>query len=483
MQRQFRVMLMSVVLLAVPGRLLAQDDPDDYGPKPTGEAKVQAKYAADLKRYAEDEDKLVLPGILADRKDRSVAIMAEATGLSAGEAIEFLLVSSKSSHGYEAMLWAHARPSDVHRALEFIGLKAGAPVNPQAMRFWASGDRISVTVSEKNGSSEIPIEELIVNAESGEVLPEEGFIFTGSMRIASREDPSVMLYAADEYDPRSVASIYNEPCAVLDVPRQVSQTESYGSQVVNSEYVMQHGMLLTVMMRPADPEGKTRPREFKLEIGVSSSVTNGPVCRLTEKDKEPLSESPSMKPVLEKLVAFREQGEAPYVETWFGPSTAVSEVTKAAAMLAMMDSMGMIRLQPPAEGQLFCRAFVPDRQWINPEGRPSQPWELHLREEEGGVTGMLVRHEPVWRQDRVEPDYRRVTKPAASPQALAEALAADREMRSQNNDYSVPSVLLVYVPGRMPYDQVVTFASAVKETHGTVYVFTEEPEVPQHEEP
>ena len=99
------------------------------------QAKLRKKKRAEhRKAYEGNSDVLVLPGLVADRKERKVDILVEATGLAGGAVAEFLLVDQSSSHGYEALLWSFAKPSDVHAALLFIGLRPGAPYNPRALR-------------------------------------------------------------------------------------------------------------------------------------------------------------------------------------------------------------------------------------------------------------------------------------------------------------------------------------------------------------
>jgi hypothetical protein len=179
---------------------------------------------------------LVLPGLLADRRARRVEVLAECTGLSANETVEFLLIDQGGSHGYEAMLWSLARPSDVDRALEFIGLRRGASVNPAVPRVWSDGDRVQLTVLPADGKS-FPIEQLILDIQTEKTLPEEGFVFAGSLTVPSADGKEPAAYAADVYDPRSLASIYNEAISVLDVPRRVDKGEAYGRQVVNPDRV------------------------------------------------------------------------------------------------------------------------------------------------------------------------------------------------------------------------------------------------------
>ena len=125
---------------------IGQDTYDDFGPQPQGAKKAAERYVANQKKYADNEDVLVLPGLVAKRQEGRVEILIESTGVTSGDATEFLVVYTESSHGYETLFWSHAKPSDIHRALEFIGLRAGGASNPAALRFWSKGARINAHV-------------------------------------------------------------------------------------------------------------------------------------------------------------------------------------------------------------------------------------------------------------------------------------------------------------------------------------------------
>jgi hypothetical protein len=459
-------MLVSVVPLS------AQDDYDDYGPQPTGAPQAKAQYEANRAAYKGNPDILVLPGLKADRKARTVEILAEATGVGGDDVAEFLLIDQNSSHGYEAMLWSFAKPSDVHRGLEFIGLEPGTPYNPRAIRLWSDGDRVNVGLREVEGDEVVPIEWLILDTETGETLPEEGFIFAGSMVVQPRDGKGEAQYVADVYDPRSVASIYSEPAAVLDVPRQVSKGEAYGRQVVNPEFAQEAGTLLTIVMTPGDPDGKERGRDLRLSVDTAAGST-GVVYQLVEKGGASLCKVPVLSSVLERIVGEKDSGGVPHLELVFGGGAPLLQVGKTAAVLAMMETMGMVRVNPPSDGQLFYRSFIPDRTWLTPEGRPTQPWELHLVRENGKLVGEMVWHEPIWSADSIEPTFRPRTHAVSTPEALCNELAKDADARQKEKKSALPPVLLVYSNGDMHYADMMRFVGPVLETHGTVYVFVE----------
>jgi hypothetical protein len=445
-------------------------DEKPYGPQPMGAPAATARYAANLKKFEGNADVLVLPGLVADRKARRVEVMAEGTGLKAREPVEFLLIDQGSSHGYEALLWSLARPSDVHRALEFIGLHRGAPFNPAALRFWADGDRVKVSVREKDGQAAVPIERLVLDTETDKTLPEDGFVFAGSMAVQPSQTEGSSSYAADIHDPRSVASLYNEPTAVLDVPRRANQGEVYGKQVVNPETGFEGGKLLTVILEPGAPDGQSRAKVFELSFGRGAQAT-GVVCRLTERGVAGRGEALDLAPALERLAGLREKGGPPRVSISLDRELPVGEAARVCTVMVLVEATGIARIEPPVDGQLYYRAFVPDKSWRQAEGRPSQPWELHLRQGDGKVTGELAWNEALEDDGGALPAFRRKTRPAPNPAAVRAALDADAREREKSGKASLPGVLLVYAAASMPCGEVVAFVQPALKTHGTIYVF------------
>lgn len=473
-KRDLRLGLLAglLALLLVPGALSvqAQDDDGHYGPRPTGQAKSLERDKAARKAHAGNADVLVLPGLVANRKTRQVEVLAESTGLRAESELEFLLVDKDSSHGYEAMLWSHAKPSDVHRALEFIGLKPGHPFNPSAMRFWADGDPVNLSVT-VDGGIPFPIEKMVLDNETETTLPEDGFIFTGSVTVPSPDGSGAQAYMADVYDPRSVASIYNEPGAVLDVPRQADKGELYGRQVVNPEKALEGETLLTILMEPGKKAQRAPTPRLELALAYPAAATSV-VFRLSEAaEGKVLADAPELLPVLAQLSALRQDDIVPFIKLQVAENLPLAQIVKPSVSLAMMESLGMIRMDPPADGQLYYRAFVPQKMWMQPEGRPSQPWELHLRLQDGKVAGTMVFNQPDWTDSASVPTFTRRTLETPDPAALRQQLDADAKAREAAGKTPLPGVLLVFAAPDLTYGMLLEFLKPVQHTHGTIYIF------------
>ena len=209
-------------------------------------AAVRAAYTARLKQCGQDPDILVRPGIIANRRLKQVRVQAEATGLSSGVA-EFFLVGQNSSHDYEALALSFAKPGEIQKALMFIGMEPGRPVDHTTLQFWPKGERVLMTFAAAVPDPvPIRVDQLVIDTRTGKPLPQSGLVFTGSREVENEDNPGQVLYFADVRDPMSVAATYNEPESVLDVPRIAPQGEVYESYLVNTQHVFAAGELLDV---------------------------------------------------------------------------------------------------------------------------------------------------------------------------------------------------------------------------------------------
>ena len=123
--------------------MLAQDEtPFKIKPQGHEENKQEAvrAYESNRKKHAGDTNILVRPGLVADKKARRVEVMVERTALQPNAPCEFTVIDETSDHGYEALLISFAKPSEVHRALQFIGAE---PENRSTPPRFVTGPRAS----------------------------------------------------------------------------------------------------------------------------------------------------------------------------------------------------------------------------------------------------------------------------------------------------------------------------------------------------
>ena len=477
-----------LLLLPAGAALFAQANVDSsIGARPRSGDRVKKLHDANLARYKASPDMLVLPGLLANRKKKQIELLAESTGLAGNGTAEFLLVDQSSSHGYEALLWSLAKPSDVHAALVFIGMQPGAPFDPEQLRLWPKGERVYISVAPKDGSAgtaPLRIENLILDRKTGQPLPESGFLFTGSIKAPAPRGATGVVYTADVYDPKSVASLYNDPGTVLDVPRQANQGEVYETQIVNPEHEFAAGELLTLILEPERKDGGRRVQNLVLDVGLGPATpekappasTLGEFGRsfsflLKDSNGKTLGKDPTLEGAVAALAELLKKGSDPYLSVRFDGALKLSDVRKACVILGMIEAGTGIKIEPPPQGHLYYKAFLPDERWRDRESRIAQPWELHLVRNKGGVSGTLILNEEVWADRSPEPKMKVTSFDLSTPKALRTQLDADAERRKLADKRPGLAVLLVFAEPDLPYGELIRFVGPALTTHNTVHVF------------
>lgn len=424
---------------------------------------VDALHAANQAAHAEHPHILVRRGLLADREQRYIDVIAEASGLPPGDPAEFMIISDTSGHDYEALAISYAKPSDIHEALLFIGMNEGAPYNPAALRFFPKGERVLITffwTDAEGNEHQRRAEELIIDDRTSSALPHDGFVFVGSQWI---EEDGARVYAADAYGPQSILSLYNEPTTVFDVPRDVSQRDVYGLLRPYPERQAPHGQLLRIRFTPESTDGQRRTTDVTLDIRPGAD--DAPIhLTLIDRTGTPLHDEPDLHRVLAALNRITERGETPFLALRIDDRTPLNELRDLARLLRTFQQEGQLQLEPPAPGDLFYRAFLPVPAHRDRAQRPSQALELHLNRADNGFTGRVVEIEDTRdrREDAFDP---RVEEHAvASPEALRTTLA--------EIDHRLP-VLLVFVSGDETYGAVMDWIRPVQDTHAMIHLFLE----------
>ena len=473
----FRVWFLFVVLCAglfTGGTAaFAMDEDDWYGPRSVGAEAAAGWYEKMQALHSDSEDHLVLPGVVADREAGQVKLLVEATGLPAGDTPEFVIIDAASSHGYEAIFWSMAKPSDVDKALHFIGLESGGSINPAALRFWAQGD--PVLVSLQLPGEEVAIENTIFDLQTGEALVEEGFIFTGSLPVTLPGTGNQVHYAADVYDPRSILPLYNEPSSVFDIPRQAHQGEVYGRYAVNPEFAFEHGQMFTAVIRSTVTNGRPARLQYRLSISSTNDARNLVFALEDAVTQNRLKTTQELTPVLERMVEGVSDRQVPTLTLDFDGEIRLAGLSRLSRLLAVMETFNQVRVAPPLEGQLYYRAFVPSPQWKEPVGRPAQPWELHIAEGEDGIKAELVLHEPNADGD-TDTTFSRQSHTVLVPEDVARIIYRDAVLRDIEQRMPVPAVVLVFADEALAYARLIEYLDPILETHGTVYIFVNEEE-------
>jgi len=431
-------------------------------------------YKENLARYGKDPDYLVRPGLLASRRDKQVKIWARATGLPEHDPIEFFLIPQDSGKDYEAIAVAFAKPSDVHAALEFIGMKPGRCVDYSAGRCWPKGERVIMNMewnepSARPGgaavSRRVRIEELVFDHNANRPLPAAGLVFTGSCMVRP-EGSDRDVYAADVMDPKSIASDFNDPTTVMDVPRQAPKSTVYGTLRPNPAYKLAVGQPLLITAEPEYKDGRLRVRDLTLRISMPGPGSGPRDARYVLVDAASGAAAAKGETLVHLLAAFAEMTEAgqdPFLTVIPDGAMTLGAVHAVYRLLMDMDNERGIRIDGPPPGHLYYRAFFPKNEWRDRSRRLGRPWEFHVVEKDHKAAGTLILP-----ADEIDDNQGRgdLKFTVGTPEEMAEVLVKNSNRFSQ--------LVYIFAPRSMSYGGLMRFIAPSMKTHGPMYVFLPE---------
>lgn len=132
-------------------------------------------------------DKQPAGGVAVDKAARTVTVTAvvaprKLPNLKEIYPIEVIasFPAPKGQKAHETIVTYTAKPSEVHKALESLGLKAGKPVLGEGT---ATGPAVEIflEVPGADGTAKrVPIEETLIDKKTGKSLPKLKWLFTGS---------------------------------------------------------------------------------------------------------------------------------------------------------------------------------------------------------------------------------------------------------------------------------------------------------------
>jgi hypothetical protein len=411
---------------------------------------------------------LLRRAVLADRQARTVTLLAESCGLAAHAIVEFGIVGETSDRTYEALFRAYARAIDIGDALEFIGMPRGRNVSSKAQRYWPAGERVLIQVQPLDGTNPPPrnLEDYILDKQTGGVLPRTGFVYCGSPRVPN-PDGAGDVCLADLDAPVSFLSLYNEPQTLLDVPRIAHQGEVYERYTANPQGLLPEARQVRLVLSP-EPRADGRPRMRPLTLAVVSAPGPGGVAFDLADARQDAVRIDSFGDLLKRLMALVDEACDPMVALRFDDNLPLARVREVCKVIQRIEGENGIRVEPPPEGQLYYKAYLPDDNWRDRAKRLSQPWELHVGKPESGRAVpplRLVKTLEDWSDPAsIEPRLTPVEHPLATFDELPAVL--EREGRG------LP-VLLVFAPGEAPVGLFLQGIRRVLDTHATVYVFAE----------
>lgn len=435
-------------------------------------AAARAAYEQNQVTYRGNVDMLVRPGLLADRKQKWVKLWARATSVSASDPIEFFAIPLESGKDYESISVTFAKPSDVHAALEFLGMKGGRPVNFAENQFWPKGERVIMTFewdqpapADQPGrpptAQKVHAEQLIVDSHSGATLPDQGFVFVGSYLLPPQEGGKPA-YAADVIDSKAIASDYNNRATVLDIPRQAPQGAVYSSQKLNPAFRFTPGQPVTMMLRPERADGPPRVVDLDLYVSMPAGATGPQSAAYVLKDASGKAMG-RRTTLVDLLASFEEVGEAkqdPFVTIHMDDAMTLASVRQVYQVLQVMDVPSGIRIEAAPPGNVYYRAFFPNEDWRDRTKRLGRPWEAHFvyREHQAAATLILPADEIDDNGGQGDLKFA-----VGSAQEMARVLAEKSGRFSQT--------VYIFAPGSMPYGALMSFVGPAMKTHPGMFVF------------
>ena len=462
--------LITAALFAVPGVRLAARASDPAAPSsPADEWNRRMEACA-----ATNAMVFFRPGVWAERGERAVYLLAEWSDISTNEPVEFVLVGPRSGHDYEALAVSRASPAHIREALDFIGVPAGAPIDYSRLQLWPRGERIAVSLQSAlrmtapaDPASWIPAERFVLDSRTGKTLPEQGFVYSGSVlerKDGSPDAPAVP--AAEITDPYSIISLYNEPRTMLDVPRQSEQGAVYGSQTPNPACAPPAGALMEVRLQPLPPGDGSR--SVCLSISAADAVSGDGAAgsyRFDAADErsEMLLRRADLPQLLALFGTYQTNHHDLYVTVRPDAEMTLASARRLFAFFQQINTTDGARLSPGSEGELYYKAFLPDMRYADRAGRPNQPWELYLQEDgHGSFTGRVELIEESWTEAAAKSEYRIQSFPVASPEALKQVL---------NDHPDQLKVIFIFAPDTMTCGQAQTWYRAVYPEYKTIYFY------------
>lgn len=490
MRKYFRPFLqagLTVALILIASSLPAQEDTLS---KPKGHARnkqlaVRA-HEDNLKKFARDTNILVRPGLIADRMKRRVEVMVERTALGADAPCEFTVIDETSDHGYEALLLSFAKPSDVHRAIQFIGTEPGGAFDPGSHRHWARGESFVLSVVRSNAPP-LRLEQLLIDRRTGRPLTEGRFVFSGSKTVPAPANPLKKIYAADEYQPKSIVSLFNTPFTVLDVPGQIAKDEAYKNTIINPGHVLAEGTLLTLLIEPLDPDGFKRVKDLQLLVEADGGAAaprpagEAPLAGLRFQLKDAatlLNKQDTLLSVIESLAALDRKKHDHFLAVTFGDRVTLGQAGLLARILSTIDREQGVRIEPPPPGQIYYRAFTPDRELLDRDARLFHPVELALSEKDGQASGQLLLIDSVWKKDATHSELQFIERTVAGPAVLRQELDAEADRTRKAGQRGRPPVMMVFVPATFSHLQLVKFVEPALRTRHLIHVYLDVPMPP-----
>ena len=434
---------------------------EDGSASASNRALAKSNYQKNIVKYKSNKDFLVLPGLVADKANHKITIDGEVTELASGEPSELYVIYDKSSHGYEALAYSFARPADIMKALEFLGMKPGQAIDSVNRVLWPKGERVLVSfVIDQKKSKEIPMKDFVIYKKTGKNPPNRlSQVFTGSVMMDALDASNKKVLMADAMDPYGIATSYTESGSIMTTPDNVTKGRAYGT-VTSGPLLPPKGTPITLVLRPEYIDGKQRMQYYDLNV-----ATNGLgiiVYNLKQNNKK--FNSLTLDDFLKQMINSVDSGHDPFVNVDFNKNLAIGTIKQVAGLIQEIESVKGIRVDEPNTDEPFFKTFLPNEQFRNRQKRYSQPCELWLSETNNMVSAEIIKPTATYLENQIEP---RISIKKLSFENINEY----KKILDENSDSEV-KVLLIFAPKDMQYSKVYKYIKPIIKDYPTIYIFT-----------
>ena len=289
--------------------------------------------------------------VMVDGASRSVTFTGKATGLAAGETIEFFAVGPISDHDYESLIVTDDSPSAIAAAMDSVGVPRGCSPDPSKAAIWPQGPRVTIEARLKGGEF-MPAEAWVNDA-----MPIEGegagILRTESRWTGGSRDGAGECIASTNM-PCAVWALYNHSPSLVQLDGIFEQSVTYGRFSPKSKL----------------PNGAEM--EVRIRWDGSSNASVRDVCISKGEDLKAL------------VGSFRDDPSSAngdlFVRLKFALDVPLGEAVLAARAFDILDGPAL-KMNGCADGEFFYKAFLPNEGWRDRPGRIFQPFELHIGED------------------------------------------------------------------------------------------------------
>jgi hypothetical protein len=200
------------------------------------------------------------PGIVVDKEKKTITFDAKIAPRKLeylkGEIYPLEVIATwphpKGKKAHETIVTTEVMPSDIHKALESLGFKAGKPVMggenevPEGPEF-----NIYLGIPEAGEIKKVSIDKCMVDIKSGKTFPKDiKFRFTGSKMV--QEDPNKpdLTYGADSKSSGTFMAIFPVTDMTVFQTSLTMKSEKFLKLETNPKVVPKEGTPVKIILQP-----------------------------------------------------------------------------------------------------------------------------------------------------------------------------------------------------------------------------------------